>query len=84
MKHDRTTSRLAKESSGQRRTLLLLAAIALMTLPSTRLVNAHGMLYSVNTASDNLVANAATFPSLPMAMPAFLTVIDDWEKALVA
>ena len=35
-----------------------------------------------HTIHDDLVTNAATFPSLPIAMPAFLTLVEDWESAL--
>ena len=58
---DCSNSGLAKQSAvrgkGIRR-LLTLAAIALMTLPATRLVNAQGLLYIVNTTSDTVVFGA--------------------------
>jgi CSLREA domain-containing protein len=50
---------LLRESAGKGRKWLLLAAITLIALPSTRLVNAQGgIFYTVNTTSDTVVVGA--------------------------
>ena len=61
MKSQFVRSGLAQQSSGTRgviRKWLILVTIALMTLPSTRWVNAQGIFYSVNTTSDTVVIGA--------------------------
>ena len=61
MKTHFVRSALPQQSSGPPvviRNWLLLAAIALMTLSTTRLVNAQGLLYIVNTTSDTVVFGA--------------------------
>ena len=58
MKSQPTGISLSRESAGKRRKWLLLVAIALITLPSTRWVNAQGIFYSVNTTSDTVVVGA--------------------------
>jgi CSLREA domain-containing protein len=63
MKSHPVRSRFFRESFYERfarRRWLLLAAIALITLPSARLANAQGNLYFVNTTSDAVVAGACT------------------------
>ena len=61
MKSHFVRSGLTKHPCGRRAAIRkwpLLAAIALMTLSSTRLVNAQGLLYIVNTTSDTVVFGA--------------------------
>lgn len=48
MKSDPARIGLSRGLAGKRRKWLLLAAIALITLPSTGFVNAQGILYLVN------------------------------------
>ncbi len=62
MNSDSTRTDLTSEAASEcvtNRKWLILAAVALMTLPLTRLVNAQaGILYSVNTTSDTVVVGA--------------------------
>jgi CSLREA domain-containing protein len=61
MKSSSFASRFLIESSDKHsasRKWLLLAAMALITLASTRLVDAQGILYFVNTTSDTVVVGA--------------------------
>ena len=61
MKSRPARSCVFKESSCERvarRKWLLLAVIALITLPSIKLVNGQGLLYLVNTTSDTVVIGA--------------------------
>ena len=61
MKSDSIRTGLTREAANKyvtHRKWLFLVAVALITLPSTALVNAQGILYIVNTISDTVVIGA--------------------------